>query len=126
MLQTYEKYGHQNYILMREMLWETHNFFGASLIPTQNFKTSQAAHQLLEKILKRKCNEAQTANYGLEIRPDTVLHMPGEFPWLLQPELKAIKDGLTYIEEKKVPMIMIKSGVTKAILMPKVSYREWE
>ena len=107
-------------------MWETHNFFGASLIPTQNFKTSQAAHQLLEKILKRKCNEAQTANYGLEIRPDTVLHMPGEFPWLLQPELKAIKDGLTYIEKKRVPIKMEKSGVTKVILMPKVSYREWE
>jgi hypothetical protein len=48
----------KNYILMREMMWETHNFFGASLIPTQNFKTSQAAHQLLGKILKRKCKEA--------------------------------------------------------------------
>jgi hypothetical protein len=82
-------------------LWDTHDFFGASLLPTHNYKTSKAAHQLLEKILKRKCEEAKTADYGLQILPDTVLLLAEEFRWLLQPELKAIKDGLTFVWEKR-------------------------
>ena len=34
--------------------------------------------------------------------PDTILHIANvkEFQWLLQPELKAIKDGLIYFEDK--------------------------
>jgi hypothetical protein len=34
--------------------------------------------------------------------PDTILHIANkeEFHWLLQPELKAIKDGLRYVEDK--------------------------
>ena len=34
--------------------------------------------------------------------PDTILHIANdeEFQWLLQPELKAIKDGLIYVEDK--------------------------
>ncbi len=34
--------------------------------------------------------------------PDTVLKIANteEYKWLLQPELKAIKDGLTYVENK--------------------------
>jgi hypothetical protein len=34
--------------------------------------------------------------------PDTILHLANdeEFQWLLQPELKAIKDGLIYVEDK--------------------------
>ena len=61
----------KNYILIREMVWKTHEFFGASLLPTFNYKTSQAAHQLLEKILKRKCEELMIIDYGLQILPGT-------------------------------------------------------
>ena len=34
--------------------------------------------------------------------PDTILHIANDedFQWLLQPELKAIKDGLIYVEDK--------------------------
>ena len=34
--------------------------------------------------------------------PDTILHIANheETHWLLQPELKAIKDGLIYVEDK--------------------------
>ena len=63
----------KNYIQIRNMLWNTHNFFGASLLPTFNYKTSQAAHQLLEKILKRKCEELKIIDYGLQILPGTDL-----------------------------------------------------
>jgi hypothetical protein len=41
-------------------------------------------------------------DYGLPILPDAVLKIANteEYKWLLQPELKAIKDGLTYVENK--------------------------
>jgi len=41
-------------------------------------------------------------DYGLQMRPDTVLHIANteEFHWLLQPELKAIKEGLTFVKDK--------------------------
>ena len=35
-------------------------------------------------------------DYGLQMLPDTVLKIANTEKWLLQPELKAIKDGLTY------------------------------
>jgi hypothetical protein len=40
-------------------------------------------------------------DYGLSIMPDTVLRIANtkEYRWLLQPELKAIKDGLKYVEK---------------------------
>ena len=69
---------------------------------THNFKTSREAHNCLEKIMKRECEKATKVNYGLPIVSDTVLHIANakEFQWLLQPELKAIKDGLIYVEDK--------------------------
>ena len=93
----------KEYILIQNMLWKTHEFFGASLKPTHDSFTSHAAHQHLEKILKRKCEEAKIIDYGLQILPDTVLRIANteEFHWLLQPELKAIKDGLEYVEDKQ-------------------------
>ena len=41
-------------------------------------------------------------DYGLKILPKTVLRIANseEFHWLLQPELKAIKDKLRYVEKK--------------------------
>ena len=83
---------------MRNILWKTHEFFGASLLAIRNYQTSQGAHRLLEKILLKKAEELKTFDYGLEILPDTVLHIANteEYRWLLQPELKAIKDGLKY------------------------------
>ena len=41
-------------------------------------------------------------DYGLQMLPDTILHIVNDekFQWLLQPELKAIKDGLIYVEDK--------------------------
>jgi hypothetical protein len=35
-------------------------------------------------------------DYYLKILPETVLQIANTEKWLLQPELKAIKDGLTY------------------------------
>ncbi len=41
-------------------------------------------------------------DYGIQILSDTVLKIANteKYEWLLQPELKAIKDGLTYVEDK--------------------------
>ena len=37
-------------------------------------------------------------NYGLPMIPGTVLHIANTEKWLIQPELKAIKEGLKYGE----------------------------
>jgi hypothetical protein len=52
--------------------------------------------------MKEECENALKINYNLQMRPDTVLHIANaeEFQWLLQPELKAIKDGLVFKELK--------------------------
>jgi hypothetical protein len=67
------------------MVWKTHEFFGVSLLPTHKYKTSQATHKLLEKILKRKCEEMKHIDYGLQILPETDLKIANteEFHWLL-------------------------------------------
>ena len=80
---------------MKNMLYETH-MFEAMLRQTENYKTSKAAHQLLEKIIKRKCEKVMEINYGLPMIPGTVLHIADTEKWLIQPELKAIKEGLKY------------------------------
>jgi hypothetical protein len=92
----------KNYILIMNMLWKTHKFFEASLLATHNYKTSQAAHHLLEKRMMRKCEEEKKIDYGLKILPGTEIKIADseEFLWLLQPELKAIKDGLKYGEKQ--------------------------
>ena len=61
--------------------------------------TSEAAYHSLENIMKRNCARVMNINYGLQILPETVLHISNteEFRWLLQPELKAIKDGLIFV-----------------------------
>ncbi len=88
---------------MKKMLLYTHTF-EEILYLTYNYKTSQAAHQRLEKIVMRECKRVTTnINYGLKILPDTLLHIANskELHWLLQPELKAIKDGLNF-QDKEV------------------------
>jgi len=52
--------------------------------------------------MKRNCDKVMKIDYGLQMLPDTILHIANdeEFQWLLQPELKAIKDGHTYVEDK--------------------------
>ena len=86
------------------MLYESHGLIDADILLTYNYKTSRVAHQRLDYMLKRGCEKMININidYGLSILPDTILRIANdeEFQWLLQPELKAIKDGLIYVEEK--------------------------
>ena len=53
--------------------------------------------------MKRECESMKKIDYGLQMLPDTILRIANdeEFQWLLQPELKAIKDGLKYVEDKE-------------------------
>jgi hypothetical protein len=60
MRQTLEK----NYILLRNMLDETH-LLKAHYLLTSNYKTSKAAHQRLEILLKIKYERAMKIEYGL-------------------------------------------------------------
>ncbi len=92
----------KNYIVLRNMLYDSHYSLEANVLLTHNYKTSRAAHQRLEIIIKRECEKVMKIDYGLEMLPDTILHIANvkEFQWLLHPELKAIKDGLIYVEDK--------------------------
>ena len=68
---------------------------------TYNYKTSKAAYKRLEKIIKKECENAKKIDYGLQMLPDTVIRVAeDEYHWLIQPELKAIKDGLKYVHKE--------------------------
>ena len=54
----------KNYIVLRYMLDKTHSL-EANVLLTQNYKTSRAAHQRLEIIMKRKFERAMKIDYGL-------------------------------------------------------------
>ncbi len=75
----------KNYIELRNMLYESHLSLEANILLTRNYKTSRAAHQRLEKIMKRECERVLKIDYGLRILPDTVLKIANteEFHWLL-------------------------------------------
>ena len=81
---------------LRNILNVSHYSLEANILLTFDYKTSRAAHERLEKIVKREFERAMKIDYGLQMLPDTVLHIANaeEFKWLFQPELKAIKDGL--------------------------------
>ena len=72
--------------------------FEPTILLRKNYKTSQSAHHFLEKIMKRNCERIMTIDYGMKIGPGTVLKIADTQEWLLQPELKAINDGLVYTE----------------------------
>ena len=54
----------KNYIVLRNMLDETHSFERILLL-THNYKTSRTAHERLEKIMKRECKRVMKIDYGL-------------------------------------------------------------
>jgi hypothetical protein len=54
----------KNYIVLRNMLDETHSLY-ANVLLTRNYKTSRAAHQRLEIIMKRECERVMKIDYGL-------------------------------------------------------------
>jgi hypothetical protein len=63
-----------------------------TLIPfTVDFSTSGEAHKILAKIMQAKCENAKTPNYGLEMKPDTILQIANTdlTRFLIQSELKA-------------------------------------
>ena len=71
------------------------------LIPlTFNYQTSRSGHNLLEKIVEKRCEQAKMIDYGLLLDVPLKLARTPETRWLLQGELKAIKDGCEYIEGK--------------------------
>ncbi len=72
------------------------------LIPlTFNYQTSRSGHKLLEKIVEKRCEQAKMIDYGLA-ETGAVLKLANtpKTRWLLQGELKAIKDGCVYKEMK--------------------------
>jgi len=64
----------KNYIELKNMLIESHSL-EANILLTHNYKTSRAAHQRLEMIMKRECERMLKIDYGLQILPNTVLRI---------------------------------------------------
>ena len=104
----------KNYIVFRNMIDDSRWSLETNIFLTRNYKTSKAAHQRLEIIMKRECERMMKIDYGLHMLPDTILHIANEekFNWLLQPELKAIKDGLIYVEDKDCTYVGFKAKYT--------------
>ena len=102
----------KHYTVIKNMLFDTHLTFDALLSLSRNYKTSRAAHQRLHQIMKRECEKATIIDYGLEILPDTVLHIANleGLEMFLQAELKAIKDGCKYIENSPEYKLYKKEG----------------
>ena len=55
----------KNYIVLTNMLYESHLSLEANVLLTYDYKTSRAAHQRLEIIMKRKCERVMKIDYGL-------------------------------------------------------------
>ena len=55
----------KNYIVLRNMLDESHLSLEANVLLTHNYKTSRAARQRLEIIMKRNCEKVMKIDYGL-------------------------------------------------------------
>ncbi len=55
----------KNYIVLRNMLYESHWSLEANILLTHNYKTSRAAHQRLEMIMKRESERVMKIDYGL-------------------------------------------------------------
>jgi hypothetical protein len=55
----------KNYIDLRNMLYDSHFSLKENVFLTQNYKTSRAAHQRLEIIMKRECERVMKIDYGL-------------------------------------------------------------
>ena len=55
----------KNYIVVRNMLYESHWLLEANILLTYNYKTSRAAHHHLEMIMKRECERVMKIDYGL-------------------------------------------------------------
>ena len=79
-----------NYITIKKELQESHLDMTIALI--FNNKTSLAAHLLLEQIIMRKIERIKNPDYGLTMKPKTVLKIANtpETENLLQSELLAI------------------------------------
>jgi len=55
----------KNCIVIRNMLYESHVSLEANILLTHNYKTSRAAHQRLEIIMKREFERVIKIDYGL-------------------------------------------------------------
>lgn len=86
----------ENYKAIQNVLQESH--LDMTIALTFNYKTSFAAHLLLEQIILRKLERIKKPDYGLTLQPDTILKIANnpETEFLLQPELLAISKKLLY------------------------------
>ena len=75
----------KNYIALMNMISDTHFSIDDYLSLTYDYKISRFAHKRLDYIMKKECEKVMKISYGLQMLPDTVLHIANseEFHWLL-------------------------------------------
>ncbi len=80
----------ESYLEIKTILQESHLDITIEL--TYNYKTSSAAHLLLEQIILRKIERMRNPEIGLTLLPSTELKIANtpENKFLLEPELLAI------------------------------------
>ena len=68
---------------------------------TYKYPTAMSAHLVLEQVLEIQCILANSTDYGLTVSNESLIRVANtpETQFLLQAELRAIKQGLQYIEE---------------------------
>ena len=69
---------------------------------TYVYSTAVSAHKVLEQIVETKCMLAKSSRYGLSGEYVTLFRVakPPDTHFLMQAEIKAIKQGLIYYEEE--------------------------
>ena len=69
---------------------------------TFNYTTAMSAHLVLEQIVEIQCLLAKSTDYGMTLTDPSVLKVANthDSKFLIQAELRAIQQGLKYIEEE--------------------------
>jgi hypothetical protein len=84
------------------------------LVPlTFDFSTAPSAHKVLEQIVEIQCMLAKSTDYGLPMIDKNLLRVTNTpiSNFFLQAELKAIKQGLKYIERESKNEVKYKGYV---------------
>jgi hypothetical protein len=71
------------------------------LLPlTYDYSTATSAHLVLEQVIEIQCMLAKSTDYGLTVTDPSLIRVANtpNTQFLLQPELRAIKNGLQYKE----------------------------
>jgi MORN repeat len=112
------------YPIVRE---ELNNILNDLIPLTYNYPTAKSAHLVLEQIVEIQCMLLKTPEYGLTVSDPSLLRVANtpDTQFLLQPELRAIQQGLEYGQIKYSDGVYdgyIKDGKKEGVGIRKLTY----